>query len=241
MIGIFVQLAISWLLLYIFYKKDIRALGALPSKMRLIDLVFGLALGGLSAAAYTGLVSVLTETRWHANPGFTLVQAFDSAAWMLRSVLFEELIFRGALLYIALRLLSSTQACLLSAVAFGIYHWFSYGVLGNPLMMAFVFITTGAAGFAWAIAFARTASMYLPIALHFGVNLVNSVVFSQGSLGPQWLMYSVEESQRLGIVGSILTNLFNLAFLLGSTLLYLLYRPKPESLDWAITQRTNAL
>ena len=41
-------------------------------------------------------------------------------------MLYEELLFRGYLLYQAMRLLGARRAVLLDAAAFGVYHWFSY-------------------------------------------------------------------------------------------------------------------
>ena len=122
------------------------------------------------------------------NKNFTGIVALKSSWWVLISVLFEELIFRGALLYIAIKLIGITKACILSAVCFGIYHWFSYGAFGNPVQMLFIFLMTGFWGYMFAMAFARTRSLYLPIGLHFGWNLVSTVVFSNGPLGNQLIL-----------------------------------------------------
>ena len=72
-----------------------------------------------------------------------------------------------------------------SALAFGVYHWFSYGIIGHPVQMFFVFLLTGTWGLMFAYAYALTKSMLLPIALHLGWNAVNLLVFSQGSIGDQ--------------------------------------------------------
>ena len=57
----------------------------------------------------------------------------------------------------------------------------------------------------FAMAFAKTQSLYLPIGLHFGWDLRNNVVFSQGLAGHQWLV-SVD-GEKLGIVLSALVFL----------------------------------
>jgi uncharacterized protein len=67
---------------------------------------------------------------------------------------------------------------LLSAAAFGIYHWFSYNILGNPVQMTIIFLTTGVAGYIFAMAFQRTHSMYLPFGLHFGMDFAMMALFS---------------------------------------------------------------
>jgi len=75
------------------------------------------------------------------------------------------------------------KAMIISAVAFGIYHWFSYEQLGNYQQMAITFISTGTFGLLLAYAYYKTASLFVPIAIHFGWNLVNGFIFSQGSVG----------------------------------------------------------
>ena len=59
---------------------------------------------------------------------------------------------------------------------------------GNPVVMAFLFFATGIMGYVFALAYAKTKSLYLPIALHFGWNFVNNMVFSEGPLGNQLLI-----------------------------------------------------
>src|SRR6185436_10184910 len=102
--------------------------------------------------------------------------------------------FRGALLYLAIRLLGPHRGCLLSSIVFGIYHWFSYGVFGNAGQMFYVFLLTGLAGVMFSYAFAFTRGMYLPVGLHLGWNLMAVVVFSQGPLGDQMLL--VHEGEK---------------------------------------------
>lgn len=106
-----------------------------------------------------------------------------SSWWDVKSVLTEELIFRGALLYILIRKLGSRKGILISAIAFGIYHWFSYGVFGNLMAMVLVFIGTGLMGYAWAWAFSKTQSIMLPFGFHLGWNLIYNTIFSKGPLG----------------------------------------------------------
>lgn len=52
MVGIIVELAISWLLLWLFAKTNLEALGLLPSKNRLINVAIGLLLSGICCILY---------------------------------------------------------------------------------------------------------------------------------------------------------------------------------------------
>ncbi len=48
--------------------------------------------------------------------------------------------------------------------------------------MFFVFIGTGLMGYAWALAFSKTRSIFLPIGLHLGWNFTFNTIFSKGPL-----------------------------------------------------------
>jgi hypothetical protein len=120
---------------------------------------------------------------WRLNPSVDAALIVRSLRWNVNSVAYEELLFRGYLLYQVIRRLGTRRGVLLGAAAFGVYHWFSYGVIGNPVMMAFIFAFTGAFGLMLALAFARTKSIALPFGLHLGWNLVSYLGFSAGPLG----------------------------------------------------------
>ncbi|MDR9415642.1 MAG: CPBP family intramembrane glutamic endopeptidase [Gracilimonas sp.] len=101
----------------------------------------------------------------------------------LNGVLIEELVFHGVLLYGLIKYSSQRTGILVSSVAFGIFHWFSYGVLGNGLGMTLVFITTGLMGYVFAKSYVKTQSIILPVGLHLGWNWVNGSIFSNGLNG----------------------------------------------------------
>jgi membrane protease YdiL (CAAX protease family) len=125
----------------------------------------------------------LGKQDWKLNPALSASLVLEGIRWNIISVLFEELIFRGVLLYILIKRLGATKAIIISAVGFGIYHWFSFGVIGNPMGMAIAFISTGLMGLVLGYAYAKTFSLYIPIAIHFGWNLTQIFIFSQGPIG----------------------------------------------------------
>lgn len=185
MIGILVALALSWLLLWFFEKKHLTVLGIVPNNTRLINLCIGFLLASICCLIYFGVKTLFENIPIIINKNFTMMAALKSSWWVFISVLFEELIFRGALLYLAIKFIGVAKACILSAVCFGIYHWFTFNAFGNPVEMLFIFLMTGLWGYMFAMAFARTRSLYLPVGLHLGWNLINIVVFSYGPLGEQ--------------------------------------------------------
>jgi uncharacterized protein len=228
MLGLIVELIISWLLLWIFCKEGLAVLGIIPTNRRIVNLLFGFLIAAICCTVYYLSFSVFTFHNWTLNNKITQQALLISSWWTLKSVLYEELIFRGALLYILIKKLNVKTACIISATCFGVYHWFTFGAIGNPLQMVFVFILTGIWGFMFAMAFAKTKSLYLPIGLHFGWNLTNTVVFSQGPLGSQLLIGS--GGQKLDGILSLTFFLFQLLAVPVITLCYLNWLSKKQKL-----------
>lgn len=188
MIGIIIQLLLSALFLWFFEREKLAVLGWGPSRERIFQLFTAIVLAIVMATIYHLVSGIISGTEWQQNPLFRIRDLLNGLWWMLKSVIYEELIFRGALFYIALKRLGVKKALWLSATAFGIYHWFSYGAFGQPIQMIFIFLITAAAGWMYAYAFVKTNSLYFPIGLHFGWNLIGSLLFSQGSIGKHILI-----------------------------------------------------
>jgi len=206
MIGIIVELGISWLILWFIEKKHLSVLGLTPTKSRTFHLLAGFLLAAACCIIFNVATVAFVNNGWTFNKQIGAGEIGTSSWWVLNSVLFEEFIFRGALLYIAINRLGILKACFLSAACFGIYHWFSQNAFGNPGQMIVIFFITAIAGLMFAFSFAKTKSLYLPIGLHFGWNLINIVVFSNGPLGLQ-LFTKLNDKQPQG-VRSLLIFLF---------------------------------
>lgn len=183
MLGIIVQLAISWLLVWLYERNDLRVLGLVPTKARLLDFLLFFIITAICCATGFLLKMYFGGLRWELNPKLTTGLVLEGIRWNFVSVLFEELIFRGAILYILIKRLGFAKAILISAIAFGIYHWFSYGVIGNVGQMAITFLLTGTMGLLYAYGYTKTMSLYIPTAIHFGWNFTQGFVFSDGPIG----------------------------------------------------------
>ena len=189
MAGIFVELALSWILLWLFERRHLSALGVFLTRQRLLQFIYGLLLPGISLLAFYWGLSLLVKNPYQLNPRYTGKDFWNAVAYLLRSVAYENLIFTGALLYILIRRIGPSKAILVSAAGFGIYHWFSFGVIGQPVQMLFIFLLTGIGGYLFALAFEKTRSVYLPFALHFGLDFVPMILFSkEKNIGPQLLV-----------------------------------------------------
>ncbi|HLO79936.1 MAG TPA: CPBP family intramembrane glutamic endopeptidase [Chitinophagaceae bacterium] len=183
MIGILVQLAISWIIIWFVEKKDLSVLGLRPTLPRIADLMIFLAVASACCASGYLLRRYFGNEDWVLNPKLTASLLLDGIWWNIKSVLFEELIFRGVLFYLLIRKLGVTKAILISSIAFGVYHWFSFEILGNPGQMIVVFFITGLVGILYAYGYTQTGSLYATIAMHFGWNFTKGFVFSDGSIG----------------------------------------------------------
>lgn len=219
MIGIIVELIISWLLLWLICKRHLSVLGFRPTKSRITNLIVGLLIAAFCCTLWQLMTTAFIDNRWVLNKQATAKGILESSQWTFVAVLYEELIFRGALLYIAIKKIGVLKACILSAVCFGIYHWFSYNLFGNPLMMGIVFLMTATVGLSWAFAFAKSGSLYLPIGLHLGWNLLSIVVFSNGNFG-QAILVKANASQLQGVL-SLCVFLFQVLALPVLTFWYL--------------------
>jgi membrane protease YdiL (CAAX protease family) len=183
MLGILVQLAVSWIIIWVFEKGTLNVLGFWPTRQRLLD--FGTFMVITSFLCSTGFLlrMYFGKETWEVNPDLTSRLVFDGLWWNIKSVLFEELIFRGVLFYILITRFGHLKAILVSSAAFGVYHWFSQGSLGNPVGMLITFLLTGTMGLLYAYGYAKTFSLYVPCAIHLGWNFTQGFIFSSGSIG----------------------------------------------------------
>lgn len=189
MLGIIVQLLISWFIIWLFEKKGLGVLGFYPTKKRLLQFALFFLITALCSTSDFIMRMAFAEQQWYVNPKLTASILWEGIWWNIKSVLFEEFIFRGALMYILIKKLGPVKAIIISSISFGIYHWFSHEVIGNPVQMIITFLTTGLMGVVYAYGYAKTFSLYVPIAIHLGWNLVRSVVFSETVIGDQLLVH----------------------------------------------------
>jgi Type II CAAX prenyl endopeptidase Rce1-like len=119
------------------------------------------------------------------------------------------------------------KSILISAIAFGIDHWFSYGVLVNVMTMILVFIGTGLMGYAWAWAFSKTKSILLPFGLHLGWNFIYNTVFWKGPFGD--LLLISQGGKELSDWTSLLNFVSGLVIVPILVLIYVRYFVKEET------------
>lgn len=188
MIGIFIQLTLSWVIVKFYQKESLEVIGIRPSKKRALAFFIFLLITALFAASGILLRMYFGKEVWQMNPEFSTGLLLNGLWWNIKSVLFEELIFRGVLFYILFKKWGAVKAVLISSVVFGMFHWSSYNVWGNAGQMLWVLLLTGAAGVLYAYAYLQTGSIYTPVAMHLGWNFTRLFIFSEGLIGNGWLI-----------------------------------------------------
>ncbi|MCP9199476.1 CPBP family intramembrane metalloprotease [Gramella sp. GC03-9] len=231
MLAIIICLLGTWLLIK-FTKTESSVLGVKPTRRRLLHFVAGFGFASLAGFIYYGACLWLLKADWEFNPNYGFSEMLGACFWTLRSVLFEELVWRGILLYLLMKYLGTRTGILISAISFGIFHWFSYEILGNYGQMLTVFLLTGIAGIIFGYAYNLTGSLYLPVSLHFGWNFVSIVIFSQGPFGDQLLLITTQNELE-GLI-SLLVFLLQLFILPGIVLLYFYFLKRNRKIPIAV-------
>ncbi len=222
MIGILIELLISWVLLRLFVKRNLEALGIEPSSQRLKYLAIGLLFPMLYYSILFIVLSYVGKNPYQLNNNYTSAKFINATWYVFKSVAFETLIFQGVLLYMLIKHFGSRKAILISAVSFGIYHWFSWNLFGQLFAMMITFLTTGLMGYLWAMAFDKTKSIYFPFAIHFGFNFTSMVLFSKDKNIGQQLLIQIYTNDPYS-PGSLVSLLLLTCYFIVFPLLLFLY------------------
>jgi membrane protease YdiL (CAAX protease family) len=185
MVEIVGLLAISWALVWFFEKGDLSVLGLYPANNRLKNAGILFVITAICCSSGFFMRMYFGEERFALNPNISATMIFTGVWLTMKSVLFEELLCRGVGLYLLIKALGQKWAILISALVFGILHLFNPGVLDHPVSSFLLFAFTFTMGLLLAYAYAKSFSLYLPIAIHFGWNLIQNFVFSEGDSGGQ--------------------------------------------------------
>ena len=219
MLGLLVIIIVSWVLLRFIQRTDLEALGIIPNTKRLVQFSIGFAIITIISLLMIYIETIVLSVKWQFNQSIEYVSFLHAFIYHIKSALTEDLVFRGAILYILIQRIGTQKALILSALFFGIYHVFSYGMLeSNLLLIVFIIITTGLTGYVWAYTFAKTNSIMMALGFHIGWNLVQTCFFKSQPYGEllfseiskiqlvdwDWLLFATFK----GLLPSILTFFF---------------------------------
>jgi membrane protease YdiL (CAAX protease family) len=134
MFGIFVILLVSWALLYVLEKKNLSELAHLPNRIRLSHFCLEFLFLCLLNLGTIGIDTMVYSIDWQNNPDLEFEMVLQVFWFHLKSTLTEELVFRGALLYILIERLGIKRGIVISSIVFGVYHWFTNPLRYKPLL-----------------------------------------------------------------------------------------------------------
>jgi len=176
-------IAVSWLLIWFFEKGNLSVLGLTPTKDRLkYSTILFIVSAILSVTAFL-LRMYFAKEEYTISPYLTTKLILLETWHQFRSVLTEELLCRGALLYILIKKVGQTKAVTISSIFFAVLHWINAGVWGNLTQMIIVFAFTFSMGLLLAYSYARTFSLLIPFAIHYGWNLTQNYIFPETPTG----------------------------------------------------------
>lgn len=184
MLGLLVIIVVSGVLLHFIEKKSIMVLGIIPNRKHSTQFLIGFIFIVLVNLLWIYIDTIARSVDWQLNSKISYLSVFDAFVYHLRSALTEDLVFRGAILYILISKIGAKKAILISALVFGIYHVFSYGMTGDAIIpMIYVTLVTGFTGYVWAYSFDKTKSIALGLGFHLGYNLLMACFYPSQPYG----------------------------------------------------------
>jgi membrane protease YdiL (CAAX protease family) len=187
--AILAAFALYWLGVRLLERRPVHELALAPA---LINLSIGIGSGALLFAAVFGAIAAEGATTYEGYAGSGRVPA--AALIFTAGVVFEELIFRGAIFRIAEESLGTAAGLVLSALLFGASH------LGNKGVTVIGALALLAGGITLGLAYCQSRSLWLPIGAHLGWNFTMGALFgtavsgheAQGVFrfalsGPEWI------------------------------------------------------
>lgn len=183
MIQIVALLAISWLIIWLIERGNLSTLGFLPTFQTGKYFAILFIVSALVSATYFLLKMWLAKEVYILNDGLTFYSFFKESWYQIRTVLTEELICRGVILYLMIKKWGQRYAIIYSSILFAVLHGLNAGVWDNVVNLVLVFVSTFSMGLLLAYAYARSRSILLPFGIHLGWNWVQNYVFPDNPMG----------------------------------------------------------
>lgn len=219
MLGLLVIIVVSWGLLHFAENKNIEALGVIPYGNRIVQFLIGLVFIMLVTLLNIYIETNVLKIDWQLQTSINYNQIFDVFIYHIISALTEDLVFRGAILYILISRLGAKWGVLISALFFGVYHVFSYDMTEARIIpILYVILITGFTGYVWAYTFYKTKSILLALGFHLGINLMNTFFFESQPYGE--LIFQGTTQIQLRDWGWLYFNLFKGLFPSIMTLIF---------------------
>lgn len=227
LIQLIALLVMSGFALKLFAKKSLFALGWNPPgpwKYLAILLVLITAF----SAALNYLLRIVIAHEEYILDSKMQYKPIAWAIWQnIRSVLTEELMFRGALLYILLQRIGIKSGLLISAALFAGFHWLDIHLWSRPMELLMITGFTFLMGLVLAGAFVRTGTIWLPILIHLAWNLVQHVLFPGMPGSPSVFILAAEPPEVTISYFALFILMFLPKIIVLAVNAWILWRQKP--------------
>jgi len=167
--GIIASSFVAFTYIFFYKKYEKREIGEFSSKGLLKNTILGVLIGttvqGLTIIViyFWGNFQIIS-----VNPFSSIITPFAIA---FSVAIFEEILLRGIIFRIVEEKLGSYISLAISAIIFGAVH------LLNPDSSVISSICIGIVGFVFGASYIYSRSLWLPIAIHFSWNFVQSGIF----------------------------------------------------------------
>ena len=114
MLGLLVIIVVSWALLRLIEKKNITVLGIIPNKIWILQFLIGFIFIALLGLSMIYIDSIVKSVDWQLKPMISIRTIFEAFIYHLKSALTEDLVFRGAILYLLINKIGAKKAIIIS-------------------------------------------------------------------------------------------------------------------------------
>lgn len=221
--GTILVVTATWLM-YRTENKNLSALGFDFEKHNLLFLPIGLLLG--IAAFVTGFYfrTFITGEQWNINDSINFQSIFQHLYWVLPTAAVQEFIVRGYCFKKIIEMSNQTTAIIICGLLFISMHNFWGGNIIQSLAFALVLFI---GHLMFCAALLKSGTIYFAIGLHWGNNLANSNLFTEGRRDTSLLFTTNPHANNMGWTQfGLLLLLANIGFII-LTLVIWKWKSKP--------------
>ena len=100
MLGLIIQIILSYFIIRWVQKENLSVLGLKPTQSRIIHLFLFAFIAGCCSSITFILRIIFANESWIINPSLNWQLIVNAIGYNIKSVMYEELIFRGVVFYI---------------------------------------------------------------------------------------------------------------------------------------------
>ena len=213
----------TWLM-YRSENKSLSALGVNLKKRNLLFLPIGLFLGIAAFVFGFYLRTFVTGELIHINSKITYSNIYRQLYWVLPTAAVQQFIVRGYCFKKIIEMSNQTTAIIISGLIFIAMHEFWNGNIAQIIAYS---ATLSIGHLMFCEAFLKSGTLYFAIGIHWGNNLANSALFTEGRKDTSLLFTTNQNAYNMG--WSQFAQLFLLANIGFVVLTAVIWKWKPKN------------